>query len=145
MKAIKIGIITCSNATQDMDCCSVSCFKDFNKRLGSFQAYPADTALQLAGIITCAGCPTRAYPEKILRRVDSLAQFGVQYLHFANCMGAFCPFLAKYFQAIQERYPEIQLVKGTHEPHISGDVFREKLACAFETGMRMPDIIRGKV
>lgn len=145
MKAIKIGIVTCANATQDMDCCSVSCLKDFNKRLGSFQAYPQDAPLQLVGIISCAGCPTRAYPKKILRRVDALAQYGVQYIHFANCMRAFCPFLNKYAQAIAEKYPHIQVVEGTHEPHVTPEGFREKLVCAFETGKNMQDIILGRI
>lgn len=144
-KAIRIGIITCSNATQDMDCCSVSCFRDFNKRLGSFQEYPPDTPLRLIGIINCAGCPTNSYPEKILRRVSSLVQFGTESIHFSNCMLAFCPFLKKYKNVISQKYPDIRLVEGSHEAHISDKDFKEKLVCAFETNRKMPDIISGKI
>lgn len=145
MKAIKVGIITCANAAQDMDCCSVSCLSDFNKRLGGFQRYQPDIPLRLTGIISCAGCPTKAYPEKILRRVNSLVQFGVTHLHFANCMVAFCPFLNKYSNVIKAEYPELQLIEGTHEAHISNEEFRERLVCAFKSNKSMPDLILGKI
>jgi predicted metal-binding protein len=145
MESIKIGIITCANATQDMNCCSVSCLRDLHKRLGSFQNYPPDIPLHLVGMISCAGCPTKAYPEKILRRVNSLVQFKVTHLHFANCMMAFCPFLSKYTDAIKREYPDIQLIEGTHKAHNSNEVFREKLVCAFQSKKDMPDIILGKI
>ncbi|MDR0478027.1 MAG: CGGC domain-containing protein [Desulfobulbaceae bacterium] len=141
VKPIKIGIVTCTNATQDLDCCSVSCLRDFDKRLGSFHDYPQNATLRLMGIISCAGCPTRAYPEKILRRVDTLVQFGVNSIHFANCMVALCPFIKKYAEAIKKKYPEMNLMEGSHEAHISNEKFRENVACAFETGKDMADII----
>jgi len=71
-KPIKLGIVVCANATQDLDCCSVVCLRDFDKRLGKFHDYPQDAHLRLVGIISCAGCPTKAYPEKIIRRIDTL-------------------------------------------------------------------------
>ena len=144
-KMIKLGIVTCSNATQDLDCCSVSCLRDFNKRLGGFSRYPENQVVRLVGLISCSGCPTRAYPEKILRRVDSLAQFGVTNIHFSNCMAAFCPFMKKYYEVILEKYPAMELIEGTHERHISNEAFREKMRCAFETGGKMPDLILGKI
>lgn len=144
-KPIKLGIITCANATQDLDCCSVSCLRDFNLRLGAFHHYPPETPLQLVGIISCAGCPTRVYPEKILRKVESLVRFGATNIHFANCLSAFCPFVNSYHQVIGERYPDIEMVGCTHEKHISHDDFRDKLRCAFESNLKMPDIILGEV
>lgn len=54
METIRIGIITCSNATDDLNCCSVSCFRDFNKRSGSFSRYPQEASLRLVGIVSCA-------------------------------------------------------------------------------------------
>ena len=144
-KPAKIGIITCSNATQEMDCCSVSCLRDFNMRLGSFQEYDPDQPIRLVGIINCAGCPTRAYPEKILRKVDSLARFGVTNIHFTNCMTAFCPFIKGYIKTVSQKYPDIDLVEGTHEKHITDEDFREKLHCAFAANKKMPDIILGEV
>lgn len=38
----RIGILTCSNATQDLGCSSVSCLADFRKRKGTFDEYPED-------------------------------------------------------------------------------------------------------
>ena len=54
----RVGILTCSNATQDLGCCSASCLADFRKRRGAFAAYPAEEELILVGIINCPGCPT---------------------------------------------------------------------------------------
>jgi len=142
---VKLGILTCANATQEMDCCSVSCLRDFNRRSGGFAQHPPDKNLRLVGIISCSGCPTLAYPEKILRRVNSLVRFGVTGLHFSNCMAAFCPFLKKYVNVISKRYPDVTLIAGTHERHISDADFCEKLHCAFEAGKKMPDVILGEI
>jgi predicted metal-binding protein len=138
---IKIGIITCSNATQEMDCCAVACLKDFSLRLGDFQRYPPDQELRLVGMLSCAGCPTSIYPEKILRKAASLVKFGVTKLHFANCMTAFCPFMRSYAKAISRKYPEIELIEGTHAKHITDEAFRAKTRCALETNRTMPDVI----
>jgi predicted metal-binding protein len=140
-KFIKIGIITCSNATQEMDCCAVACLKDFNLRLGDFQHYPPDRELRLVGILSCAGCPTRIYPEKILRKVASLVKFGTTHLHFANCMTAFCPFIRSYAKVIGLKYPAIEIIEGTHEKHITDEEFRTRTRCALETNRTMPDVI----
>lgn len=35
----RIGILTCSNATQDLGCSSASCLADFRKRKGAFADY----------------------------------------------------------------------------------------------------------
>lgn len=145
MKRIKIGLMTCSNATQDLNCCSVGCFRDFDRRAGAFGEYPADASLRMVGVISCAGCPTRVYPEKILKRVESLVEFGVRHLHFANCIVALCPFLKRYTDAIAAAYPDLHLVHGSHEAHISDDSFREKVACAFTTGRNMADVIRDRL
>ena len=144
-KPIKLGIVVCANATQDLNCCSVVCLRDFDKRLGKFNDYPQDTPLRLVGIISCAGCPTRAYPEKIIRRVDTLVQFGVKNIHFANCMVALCPFIKKYAETIKKKYPDVNLVEGSHETHISPEKFREDVACAFEKGKNMADIILNRL
>lgn len=145
MSSVKIGIITCSNATQELDCCSVSCLRDFNKRLGAFQMYPEDKLLRLVGIISCSGCPTIAYPEKILKKVDALASFGVSSIHFTYCMMALCPFRKKYAEIIKKHYPEINLVEGTHEAHITYKEFQDKVRCAFAENKSMSDIILKKI
>ena len=72
----RIGIVTCSNCTQDTNCASVVCLADMRKRRGFFERYPKDEPLDLVGIINCAGCPTLAAPEKILKRVRAVATLG---------------------------------------------------------------------
>lgn len=112
----RIGIITCSNCTQDVNCAAVVCLADMRKRRGFFERYPRDEPLDLVGLISCAGCPTVAAPDKILKRVRSVAEFKLNALHFSFCMTAVCPFLKKYAAIIQEAYPDLELVMGTHQP-----------------------------
>lgn len=69
----RIGILTCSNCTQELDCASVVCLGDMRKRKGFFERYKGDDNLVLVGMINCAGCPTVGAPGKILRKVGSLA------------------------------------------------------------------------
>lgn len=140
----RIGIITCSNCTQDLDCASVVCLGDLRKRKGFFQEYAPDEKLDLVGIISCAGCPTVGAPEKILRRVGSIARFRVDAIHFSYCMTAVCPFIEKYRKVIQGAYPELKLVMGTHaprDPKLFQDEVRELLCGA---RLNMTDLVLGK-
>ena len=82
----RIAILTCSNCTQDSNCASVVCLGDMRKRRGFFESYPKDEPLDLIGIINCAGCPTLAAPEKILKRVRAVAEFRLDALHLSFCM-----------------------------------------------------------
>jgi hypothetical protein len=43
----KIGILTCSNATQDLGCSSVSCLANLRKRKGAFADYHEEETLTL--------------------------------------------------------------------------------------------------
>lgn len=112
----RIGILTCSNCTQESNCASVVCLGDMRKRKGFFERYPQDKPLDLIGIINCAGCPTIAAPEKILRRVRAVAEFKIDALHLSFCMTALCPFINKYSEVIKEEYPNLELIMGTHTP-----------------------------
>ncbi len=112
----RIGILTCSNCTQECNCASIVCLGDMRKRRGFFEGYAPDEPLELIGIINCAGCPTLAAPEKILRRVRAVAEFKIDALHLSFCMTALCPFIKKYSEIIKEEYPNIELVMGTHQP-----------------------------
>ena len=112
----RIGILTCSNCTQETNCASVVCLGDMRKRRGFFERYPKDEPLDLIGMINCAGCPTLAAPGKILRRVHAVAEFKLDALHFSFCMTALCPFLAKYQKVISAEYPTLEIVLGTHKP-----------------------------
>jgi predicted metal-binding protein len=141
----RIGILTCSNCTQESNCASVVCLGDMRKRKGFFECYAEDEPLELIGIINCAGCPTLAAPEKILRRVRAVAEFKIDALHLSFCMTALCPFIKKYSDIIKEEYPNIELVMGTHRP---GDriMFQEgvkELLCQTLASVQtMSDIIR---
>ncbi len=123
----RIGILTCSNATQDLGCSSASCLADFRKRQGSFAQYPADQRLDLVGIINCAGCPTLTGPDKLLQRIRGLTEFRIEALHFASCVKALCPFKQQYEKALTQAFPAIRIVIGTHEEHIGPDEFRKRV------------------
>ena len=69
----------------------------------------------MIGIINCSGCPTVAAPEKILRRVSALADFKFDALHFSFCITALCPFIKQYQKVIKEKYPNLEIVLGTHK------------------------------
>lgn len=144
----RIGILTCSNCTQDTNCASVVCLGDMRKRRGLFERYSNENQLDLIGIISCSGCPTLAAPEKILKRVDALAGYKLDALHFSYCMTALCPFIKKYEKVILENYSELTIIHGTHTP---GDkkVFQEKvkeLLCpSVYTPQDMNDVIKRRL
>ena len=122
----RIGILTCSNCTQDTNCASVVCLGDMRKKRGLFERYSNENQLDLIGIINCSGCPTLAAPEKILKKVKSLAGYKLDALHFSYCMIALCPFIKKYEKVIMENYPELTIIHGTHTP-VDNKIFQEKV------------------
>lgn len=123
----RIGILTCSNATQELGCSSASCLADFRKRKGAFAEYPETEKLTLVGIINCPGCPTLIGPEKLLQRIRALTEFQVDAIHFSYCMKALCPFRVKYRQALEEAFPKIRILVGTHEELITQEEYRERV------------------
>ena len=144
----RIGIITCSNCTQDAHCASVVCLGDMRKRRGFFERYPKEELLDLIGIINCAGCPTLAAPEKLLSRIRAVAEFRIDALHFSYCMTTLCPFLSKYEKVIHEAYPDLELVHGTHQP-INRTEFhgymKEMLCPTISAPQAMADVIKGNI
>lgn len=142
----RIGILTCSNCTQDTNCASVVCLGDMRKRRGFFERYQNDEKLDLIGIINCSGCPTLAAPEKILKRVKALAGYKLDALHLSYCMTALCPFLNKYQAVIAQAYPDLEIVSGTHIPkdkmQFRSDV-KELLCPTVSVVQDMNDIIKG--
>jgi predicted metal-binding protein len=111
----RIGIITCSNMTNDMACTSFKCLEDSHDGKGTFAAYADRGGAQVVGIISCAGCPSLIAPEKIVHRVRTLVAGGVDAIHFANCLEGICPFRKKYQAVLQHAFPEMTFVSGTHE------------------------------
>ena len=141
----RIGILTCSNATQDLGCSSASCLSDYRKRKGTFAEYPSNQPLDLVGIINCPGCPTLTGPDKLLQRVRALTEFRVDAIHFSYCMKALCPFKEKYQKALQEAFPNITIIMGTHQEHISPEEFRQRVKRLFcQPRKTMVDVILNK-
>lgn len=144
----RIGILTCSNCTQDTNCASVACLGDMRKRRGFFERYRNDNQLDLIGIINCSGCPTLAASEKILKRVNALVEYRLDALHFSYCMTALCPFINKYDKIVRENYPQVEIVHGTHTPK-DKSVFRgevkELLCPTVSIPQDMNDVIKKRL
>lgn len=127
----RIGILTCSNATQDLGCSSVVCLADLRKRQGSFAHYPQDEPLHLVGLMNCPGCPTLVGSDKLLQRVRGLTEFKVQAVHFSNCIKYLCPFKERYLGVLQEHFPQINFIVGTHAEHGTPEAFRQAVQGLF--------------
>ena len=141
----RIGILTCSNATQDLGCSSVSCLADFRKRKGTFADYRHDEKLTLVGIINCPGCPTLIGPDKLLKRVRALTELGIDVIHFTYCIKALCRFKEKYKAALEKAFPNIKIVIGTHQEHITPEAYRKRVKNLFcQPRKTMIDVILDK-
>ncbi|KLU61642.1 CGGC domain protein [Peptococcaceae bacterium CEB3] len=140
--ARRIGILGCSNVTQEYDCAFGLCMRDLRKRQGEFSRYPKDEKLELIGIVNCAGCPTVRAPEKILHKVRALAEMNVDAIHLTFCMVSLCPFVKMYVDVIEEAYPMVSVVYGTHDPRVSSERFQEEVKGLFcAPRMTMTDVI----
>ena len=127
----RIGILTCSNATQELGCSSVSCLADFRKRRGTFSEYPEKENLILVGIINCPGCPTLVGADKLLQRIRALTEFRMDAIHFTYCIKALCPFKEKHKKALEDNFQNLKIIIGTHEEHITPEEFRERVKRLF--------------
>lgn len=138
----RIGILTCSNATQDLGCSSASCLADLRKRRGAFSGYPAEEPLDLVGIINCPGCPTLTGADKLLQRIKALTEFRIDAIHFTYCMKALCPFKERYKGELERAFPHVNIVIGTHQEHLTPEEFRSRIKCLFsQPRPTMTDII----
>lgn len=141
----RIGILTCSNATQDLGCSSASCLADLRKRRGTFADYPKNEPLDLVGIINCPGCPTLTGADKLLQRIRALTEFRVDAIHFTYCMKALCPFKEKYKTALEEAFSNIKIVIGTHLSHVTPEEYRKRVRKLFcQPRKMMVDLILNK-
>ena len=138
----RIGILNCSNATQDLGCSSVVCLADLRKRKGAFASYPEDEKLTLVGIINCPGCPTLTGPDKLLGRIKGLTEFKVDVIHMSFCMKALCPFTEKYVKALNGAFPQLRVIVGTHEEKETPEEYRKRIKELFNQGRKsMVDVI----
>jgi predicted metal-binding protein len=111
---VKVGILTCRNAKQDLYCTSSMCLHALRESICGFEAYHESGGAELLGIGTCDGCPTLAAPERIIKRVKGMVDLGASAIHLSSCMMALCPFRNKYISILQEAFPDVQIVPGTH-------------------------------
>lgn len=123
-----IGILTCSNTTQDVGCSVFGCLRAANAAQAPFSPAEYPGGVRVVGVISCAGCAGRRSHEKILRRVGALVASGARAVHLATCMVDGCPFVARYEGAIREAFPELALVRGTHAT--PPEAFLERLDAA---------------
>lgn len=142
----RIGILTCSNATQDLGCSAVVCLADLQKRKGAFSDYPPGEVLDLVGIINCPGCPTLTGPDKLLQQIRSLTEFRLDSIHFTYCLKVLCPFVEQYRKELEKAFPDVDIVVGTHEEKKSPVEFRSMVSDLFRQKRKsMVDIISGKM
>ncbi len=138
----RIGILNCSNATQELGCSSVVCLADLRKRKGAFAFYPNEEKLTLVGIINCPGCPTLTGPDKLLSRIKGLTEFKIDVIHMSFCMKALCPFTEKYIKALNDAFPQVRIVVGTHEEKETPEEYRERIKKLFNQSKKsMVDVI----
>ena len=145
-KMANIGIITCSNTTQNADCSSFMCLQTLNDEEGPFARYRDQGGARLMGIISCAGCPTAVAPERLLRRIRALTELGLDAVHISSCVLALCPFQKKYIRLLEENFPELSIIQGTHDDSAEGLVewFRATMKEMLTQPQRsMADLIRG--
>ena len=119
----KIGILACSNMTRVLDCPLGACLRDLHDRKGAFSVYSGEEP-ELVGTASCNGCPTNAAADTILSKVAGLLHYGATRIHLTYCMLVLCPFKKRYAELIRARYPDIDLVEGTHESHQKESQFR---------------------
>ena len=114
MPKVKVGIVTCRNAMQDLYCTTSMCLHALRESITGFEAYRDSGGAELLGIATCDGCPTLAAPERIVKRVKGMVDLGAHAIHLSSCMMAVCPFRNKYISILQQTFPDVKIVQGTH-------------------------------
>jgi len=123
----KIGIIACANTTRVLDCPLSPCLRDFYDRKGEFTRYKGQE-VELAGIASCPGCLGGMAPEVLLSKANSLVHYGCQAIHLTYCMKVFCPYIKKYLKILKSKYPEVEIILGTHEPHDAVEKLRKTIS-----------------
>lgn len=84
-------------------------------------------------------------PDKLIKRIRALTDFGVDAIHFSYCIKALCPFKEKYKSALEQSFPSIKIVIDTHEEHATLEEFRHRVKRIFYQPQKtMIDIILKK-
>lgn len=110
----RIAILCCGSIKNELSCPATGCLKSFNEKTGTFERYKDDMEAYLVGFTTCSGCPTLLAPEKIIKKVKPLVVMSkAEKIHLSTCMLEICPFVNKYKSAINEAYPDVEVIMGT--------------------------------
>ena len=137
----QIGIITCAKATVDMDCCASPCLRDLRENGGVFGKNYTNPPI-LVGILSCAGCASK---NNFINKIRSIAEFGVDAIHFSFCMLAMCPFLDEHISAVTREFPNLKIVKGTHATNIDTQLWLKYVDTAKKHGLKMNDVISRRI
>jgi len=90
-------------------------------------------------------CPTFTGPDKLLQRIRALTDFRVDTIHFTYCMKELCSFKEKYKLTLEEAFPNIKIVVGTHEEHVTPQQYKEQVKKLFcQPRKTMVDVILNK-
>ncbi len=66
-------------------------------------------------------------------------------IHFSYCIKVLCPFKEKYKAAIELSFPNVRIVVGTHEDHVTPEEFRRRVTRLFcQPTKTMVDLILNK-
>lgn len=106
---MKIGIIICGRYK---DCAGGKCFRAMQNREGAFSVYPKDIPLEIAGYVSCGGCPgvnVEYAPAEMIKN-------GAEVIHLATGMVVGYPPCHRvgYFKRFIEEKYKIPVVVGTH-------------------------------
>ena len=75
----------------------------------------------------------------------ALTEFRIAAIHFSYCIKALWPFKENYAKALQDAFPKITIIVGTHEEHITSEEFRGRVRKLFcQPRKTMVDIILGR-
>ena len=141
----RIGILTCSNATQELGCSSVSCLDRFQEEERDLLRLSRRWEIDAGGYYQLPRCPTFTGPDKLLQRIRALTDFRVDTIHFTYCMKELCSFKEKYKLTLEEAFPNIKIVVGTHEEHVTPQQYKEQVKKLFcQPRKTMVDVILNK-
>jgi len=81
-------------------------------------------------------------PAKLLQRIKALTEFKINAIHLSYCILALCPFKTKYIEAVEKNFPDISVISGTHEEHITYGEFQNRVENLFcQPKKTMVDVI----
>lgn len=106
---IRIGIIICNRYSS---CAGGKCFRSMKNREGAFSIYSKNDILEIAGYVSCGGCPG----GNIEYAPEEMKKNGVDIIHLATGFLVGyppCPYIVHFQDFIKEKY-NLNVINGTH-------------------------------